>query len=226
MVDLKGKVFNRLTVQYYVGHSMWHCKYSCGNEKNIRASSLKSGATQSCGCLQKQRSTKNLIGKKFGKLTVIEDSGERYDKNIIWLCKCDCGRLYKARSTHLLDGHILSCGCEKISRGEYEIQKILKQNNIPYEREKTFQTCRFPDTNALARFDFYVDNKYLIEFDGAQHFKKVDFFGGQKGFQKRIQKDFFKTQWCKKQGIPLIRISYTKIGDIVLQDLLLKQRQD
>lgn len=41
--------------------------------------------------------------------------------------------------------------------------------NIPFETEKTFKTCKFFDTNALARFDFYIDNKYLIEYDGETH---------------------------------------------------------
>ena len=73
---------------------MWNCLCECGNSKLIRGSSLRSGATRSCGCLQKEKSIKNLIGQRFGKLVVIEDSGKRYNKNVIWLCKCDCGNLY------------------------------------------------------------------------------------------------------------------------------------
>lgn len=49
------------------------------------------------------------------------------------------------------------------------IKEILLENNIPFEQEKTFDNCRFPDTNKKARFDFYVNNTYLIEFDGRQH---------------------------------------------------------
>lgn len=62
--DLTGMVFNRLTVigqaedkVYQNGRrkAMWHCKCECGNEKDICGSKLKNGGTQSCGCLQKER---------------------------------------------------------------------------------------------------------------------------------------------------------------------------
>jgi len=62
-----------------------------------------------------------------------------------------------------------------MSHGERKIGQLLKENNISFVREKTFESCRFTDTHALARFDFYVDNKYLIEFDGAQHFSPHNF---------------------------------------------------
>lgn len=221
MQNLINKKFGRLKVISYQGKSMWKCQCSCGNYKNIRGSSLKSGATQSCGCLQKEKSIKNLIGKKFGKLIVIKDSGKRYNKNVIWLCKCDCGNYYEVTSKHLQDGHVKSCGCEKRSNGVIEIEQLLIKNNIKYQKEKTFETCRFSDTHALAKFDFYIDNRYLIEFDGAQHFKSVDFYGGQEGFKKRLQHDCFKNQWCKQNNIPLIRISYTKVGAITFQDIII-----
>jgi len=34
----------------------------------------------------------NLIGQKFGKLTVIEETKERKNKSVVWICKCECGR--------------------------------------------------------------------------------------------------------------------------------------
>lgn len=56
------------------------------------------------------------------------------------------------------------------SYGVLIIKKLLNNNNISFETEKTFESCIFQDTGKKARFDFYVDNKYLIEFDGEQHF--------------------------------------------------------
>ena len=52
------------------------------------------------------------------------------------------------------------------SKGEEQIKEILLANKISFIQEKSFDDCRFPDTNRLARFDFFVENKYLIEFDG------------------------------------------------------------
>lgn len=82
------------------------------------------------------------------------------------MCKCDCGNFYKAASTQLSRGDINSCGCLKESKGVLKIEEILKEKHLKYIKEKTFESCRFKDTNALARFDFYVENKFLIEYDG------------------------------------------------------------
>lgn len=53
-----------------------------------------------------------LTGQRFGRLTVIGDSGER-DKNgsIYWKCKCDCGNETKVVVTALRAGATKSCGC-------------------------------------------------------------------------------------------------------------------
>lgn len=56
---------------------------------------------------------KDLTGQRFGRLTVIKDSGKRTKyKNVIWMCKCDCGNTFYARGGDLGIG-TLSCGCYK-----------------------------------------------------------------------------------------------------------------
>lgn len=61
MIDLTGQVFGRLTViestdQRDVSRSVkWLCRCSYGNETLVNTHSLRSGHTQSCGCLQKER---------------------------------------------------------------------------------------------------------------------------------------------------------------------------
>mgnify|MGYP003537961784 CR=1 FL=1 len=45
------------------------------------------------------------------------------------------------------------------------IKELLQFANLQYEREKSFKDCR-SEVGVLYRFDFYVNNKYLIEFDG------------------------------------------------------------
>lgn len=97
------------------------------------------------------------------------------------------------------------------SKGEAQIAKILKENNIQFEQQKTFQDCRFPDINALARFDFYVNNKYIIEYDGLQHFIATEQGWNTSENLLKVQKhDEFKNNWCKQHNIPIIRIPYTQ----------------
>lgn len=111
------------------------------------------------------------------------------------------------------------------SLGEQKISLLLTENNIPFESQKTFDSCRFFDTGYCGIFDFYVDNRYLIEFDGEQHFIPVEYFGGQDGFNRRKEHDLYKNQWCFDNNVPLIRIPYTHLNDLCIQDLLLKTSQ-
>lgn len=110
-------------------------------------------------------------------LTVIEDTKKRNEhRRAIWKCQCDCGKIIEVNSQNLLSSSTLSCGCLGSSEGENIIENILKNNNIFYEKEKRFNTCFYLNKNNLARFDFFVNNSYCIEFDGKQHFKENNYF--------------------------------------------------
>lgn len=50
---------------------------------------------------------KDLTGKQFGRLTVVEYSKEKR----LWLCKCICNNYIYTRSYSLTSGHTKSCGC-------------------------------------------------------------------------------------------------------------------
>lgn len=53
-----------------------------------------------------------LIGKRFGRLTVIEFGGVSKNRKTMWICLCDCGRTTKPIvGSNLRSGSTLSCGC-------------------------------------------------------------------------------------------------------------------
>ena len=87
-------------------------------------------------------------------------------KNIKWICKCECGSIISVKGNNLISNNTQSCGCSKLSHGEIKIKQLLDEYNISYEMEKTFPECINPKTNKPLRFDFYVNNSYLIEYDG------------------------------------------------------------
>jgi hypothetical protein len=53
----------------------------------------------------------NLIGMKFGRLTVIEFSHVCNGGNAYWRCKCECGKTSIASAVNLKTNHTKSCGC-------------------------------------------------------------------------------------------------------------------
>lgn len=60
-------------------------------------------------------------------------------------------------------------------------------------------------------FDFYLTKyKACIEFDGEQHNNELHFFGGKNEFKNIIIRDAIKTQYCKDNNIPLLRIKYNE----------------
>lgn len=61
----------------------------------------------------------NLVGKVFGRLTVLFDTGERHQNGgVIWKCQCSCGGEARVRTDGLRSGHTISCGCVQV---EYAI---------------------------------------------------------------------------------------------------------
>lgn len=237
--DLTGQRFGRLVVleldqeKSTPKRKFWKCQCECGNIKSIRTDSLikKQNPTISCGCYNKERLRetkhhKDYTGQKFGMLTPIKPlykyRGKGDNKRMIWLCKCDCGNFTEVSSQDFQSRHSKSCGCLK-SQGELKIKTLLKQNNISFETEKQFKDCIYSKRNTKPRFDFFVENTYLIEYDGRQHFES-DKTGWNTLEQLKLtqQRDKFKNQYCKEHNIPLIRIPYTHYNDLCLEDLQLK----
>ena len=235
--DLTGKKFNMLTVlgiaeDYAKEHNLkskriyWKCKCDCGNITYVSSSDLKNGHTCSCGCYKSKRTKeifmKDLTGQKFGKLTALSPTDKRKDGKIVWECQCDCGNLTYVSSSSLISGNTQSCGC-LISKGEEKIKKLLKRNNIPYTPQKIFPTCRFPDSGAYAKFDFYINNSFLLEYDGIQHYSfKINDSGWntKENYNITISHDNYKSQWCKENNIPLKRIPYSELKEITLDDIM------
>lgn len=209
----------------------WKCQCPCGNIFITRGADLANGTTKSCGCLQKakakqmgmankNKTIKDITNQRFGSLVALKPTEKRDSgRNVIWKCQCDCGNILEI-SGHALRQGQTSCGCGK-SRGEAKIAQLLIEAGIPFETQKTFETCRFPDTNALAKFDFYVNNQYLIEYDGIQHYDERFGWNSNEAYNKIKFRDSFKDQWCNENKIPLIRIPYTKFNSLNLQDILL-----
>lgn len=226
--DLTGKQFGLLTVLEYdrvegKGHTYWKCQCECGTIKSIRKDGLINGSVISCGCFNRKNisevTTIDLTGQQFGRLTVLHRAGSNKYNSAMWLCQCSCGNQKIISGALLRKGQSKSCGCLK-SAGEEKIASLLREHNIDFLTEKTFDTCYFTDSNRAAKFDFYVNNTYLIEYDGAQHYHDGTGWNTKEKLQKTQQHDLYKNNWCKENNIILIRIPYYHLDDIKIEDLM------
>ena len=148
----------------------------------------------------------DLTGQKFGKLTVIELDVDNPKTGAYWKCKCDCGNETFVAVSDLSTGNTMSCGCQNISHGEFYIKTILEENNIKFESQYKFDDCK---NKFKLPFDFYLpDYNMCIEYDGLQHYRPIERFGGDEGFLKRQENDNIKTNYCIEHDIQLIRIPY------------------
>ena len=105
-IDSHGVKTNNVTTnQNYL------CRCSCGKEEMLSRNTLIVEAKKSCGHKY------NLIGKKFGRLTVLtQDKKQSRQKNTKWICICDCGKFTSVSTTNLLNGRTVSCGCYRDER--------------------------------------------------------------------------------------------------------------
>lgn len=70
----------------------------------------------------------DLIGQKFGRLTVIKRIGSNSHGQSIWLCKCDCGNEKVIRGYCLSNGHTQSCGCYNMELKKERSNLLIKNN--------------------------------------------------------------------------------------------------
>ena len=112
--------------------------------------------------------------------------------------------------------HLRGDGCSKCnsSKGERKIISLLESKNIDFEFQYFFETC-VSKKNCVLKFDFYLPNHNIcIEYDGEQHFKSVEYFGGESAFIDRIERDEIKNNFCHDNNIKLIRIPFSRFNEI------------
>lgn len=225
--DELGKRYGHLTViaqspERVNKHIAWICKCDCGNICTVSGSLLRSGSKTQCTECSNRSLVFDETGHKYGDLTVISYEGQSKNRNALWNCQCSCGNYIVVSGKELRDGKKFNCGCKRIySQGAEQIKSLLIKNNILFEQEKTFDSCRFPDTNALARFDFYLPTlNRIIEYDGEQHFfSRNSGWDTQDHLNYTQAHDQYKNQWCKEHGIDMVRIPYYQ--KIQIENLLL-----
>lgn len=107
--------------------------------------------------------------------------------------------------TQTINHHLRGQGCDKCNESHLErfTEEWLKTNNIDY-----ISQYRNYSILGYKSLDFYLP-KYnvAIECQGIQHFKSVEYFGGDKSLKETIVRDFSKYSVLKDNNIRLIYIT-------------------
>ena len=166
-----GQTFNELTilnVKKEEGKSsiIWkfECLCSCGEKVVKRANQVLSGRARSCGHLKK-KDYSNLIGQKFGELTILEISEPIKELNSrrISTCLCSCGRKVKSNFSAVINGQTKTCGdCSRgvrstrdkdcsylIGKTIGELTILFRANVSEAEKHKEYYSCRCSCGNEL-----------------------------------------------------------------------------
>lgn len=177
---------------------------------------------------------KDLTGKQFGRLRVIER--DYSSKRTRWICECKCGKIKSIMSTHLLRGSIVSCGCyQKERASKCSIKHGYTGTSIHNRWKSMIQRCNNPKSKAYKNYgarginickewlNFENFLKWSLE-NGYNDNLELDRIDNNKGYNPN------NCRWCtvlinnhnrrttaKIEGIPLkdfsnkYNIKYTKV---------------
>lgn len=149
----------------------------------------------------------NLIGKKFGKLTVIK-SGEDYispsgSHYAQWWCKCDCGNteLALVRGIHLKNGHTKSCGC--FLKETAKQKGINKKKHNEYNLSGSYGIGWTSNTNK----EFYFDLDDYDKIKAYCWYENSDGYIVAHNGDKTVRLNRLVTD-CNKNGIDVDHIKH------------------
>lgn len=146
----------------------------------------------------------NIHGKK--RYDFSATSYKSSSSHVIIKCN-ECGKNFSIEANSFLQGH----GCpnhNKKSSLEEEVENVLIENSIEYEKQKRF------DWMGQKSLDFYIPSKKIaIECQGRQHFKPIEYFGGLESFKKQFARDIEKRKECEAHGIAILYYATDPSGE-------------
>lgn len=154
--------------------------------------------------LTKDEAEKRIKNSRNPYLRILGDFKGTH-KKILVQCKT-CGNKWYARFDDVIRYNNGCPFCNIEPKGESFIRLYLDKIGIGYERQKTFSDLL--DKQSLS-YDFYIPSlKYLIEYQGGQHYFPVRWLGGEKRFKRQKYHDMLKYNYAIDNNYTLICVPY------------------
>lgn len=195
------------------------CKCNiCGFEWNPLATSVLSGF--GCPkCSGRYKTTEEFKKEIYFINPNIEILSEYINATTMMKCKCKiCEHVWEAKANNLRHKGCPQCNN---SHGENNIKKYLKDRNISFIPQYKFSGLKGVGGKLLS-YDFYLPSyNLLIEFQGKQHDKPIEHFGGEQQLKIQQEHDERKRNYAKLHNINLLEIWYYDIDNI--EKILIKE---
>lgn len=109
----------------------------------------------------------NLIGQKFGRLTVIERIENTKRGQTRWLCRCECGNETKVQGSNLKNGHVKSCGClnkELTARRskKYNTYNLTGEYGVGYTSKEEEFYFDLEDYDKIKNYCWYINESNYV----------------------------------------------------------------
>lgn len=102
---------------------------------------------------------RDLVGKRFGRLLVVCKTDKRSRRQIIWRCRCDCGKYNNVKTGDLISENTRSCGC---LRAEYARVANLKHG----DRRQSFTASLYARWHSMKARCIYKKNQAFKYYGG------------------------------------------------------------
>ena len=210
--------YKLLSTEYKNANS--HLKVQCpeGHEYDVKFGNFKTGyRCPTCSnkiTSERQKYTYNYVKDYIESFDykLISDTYEGVNEYLE--ITCPEGHHYEVTFDNFKQGNRCPVCLDK-SKGENRIVKYLDDNNIEYIHDRRCFKDLLSCKGVPLRPDFILpEYKIWIEFDGVQHYKIINYFGGLDKFITLKIHDTFKNIYAKEHGYKMIRIPYWNMNNI------------
>jgi len=224
----KNREFSIYNVTPYSSIKVWwKCHEGDDHEWESTVANMVNGST--CPVCMGRKITKNNNLKKlfpklieewnFEKNTIDPQKISPGSKEKVWWI-CSCNKEHNWFST-IKDRTGKESGCPfcsiKLNVSETKMLGLIK--DIFQNREILYRYK--PKWLKRMELDVYVPSiKLGFEYQGMQHFKPIEFFGGEETFIEQVKRDKLKKELCEKHSVKLIEVYY----DEILSHELIKEK--